>query len=85
MALDLLAIPAMSSEVERVFSSTGLMITDRRNRLKEDIIEAVECMKSWQSDGGLGSFKDTEQVRVMLEQLEAKTMTAREKDKGLEG
>ena len=73
MALDLLAIPAMSSEVERVFSSTGLMITDRRNRLKEDIVEAVECMKSWQADGGIVSFKDTEQVRVMLEQLEAKS------------
>ena len=85
MALDLLAIPAMSSEVERVFSSTGLMITDRRNRLKEDIIEAVECMKSWQSNGGLGSFKNIEQVRVILEQLEGKTMTVRQKDKGLEG
>lgn len=72
MALDLLAIPAMSSEVERVFSSSGLMITDRRNRLKEDIIEAVECMKSWGADGGVVSFTDTEQVRIMLEQLEAK-------------
>ena len=50
MALNLLAIPAMSSEVERVFSSTGLMLTDRRNRLKEDVIEAAECMKSWQAD-----------------------------------
>ena len=47
--------------------------TDRRNRLKEDIVEAVECMKSWQADGGIVSFKDTEQVRVMLEQLEAKS------------
>ena len=32
MALYMLAIPAMSCEVERVFSSTGLTITDRRNR-----------------------------------------------------
>ena len=47
MALDLLTIPAMSSGVEGVFISTGLMITDRRNRLKEDIVKAVECMKSW--------------------------------------
>jgi len=67
MALNLLAIPAMSSEVERVFSSTGLMLTDRRNRLKEDVIEAAECMKSWQADSGLVGFQDIEQVRIMLE------------------
>jgi len=73
MALNLLAIPAMSSEVERVFSSTGLMVTDRRNRLKEDIIEAAECMKSWQADGGLVGFEEVEQVRSMLEQLEIKS------------
>ena len=72
MALDLLAIPAMSSEVERVFSSTGMMVTDRRNRLKEDVIEAVECMKSWGVDTGIVAFKDTKQVQLMLEQLEEK-------------
>ena len=73
MALDLLAIPAMSSEVERVFSSTGMMVTDRRNRLKEDVIEAVECMKSWGADSGIVSFKDTKQVHTMLEQLAGKS------------
>lgn len=38
------------------------------------IIEAVECMKSWASDGpaGLLPFNDVEQVRVMLEELEDK-------------
>ena len=46
-ALDILAIPAMSAEVERVFSSTGQFITDRRNRRQDDIVEAVECLKSW--------------------------------------
>lgn len=49
VALDILTIPAMGSEVEGVFSSTGLMVTDRRNRLEEDIIEAVESMKSWRT------------------------------------
>lgn len=82
MALDLLAIPAMSSEVERVFSSTGMMITDRRNRLKEDVIEAVECMKSWGADSGIISFKDTKQVQVMLEQLEAKSKAQRASEGG---
>ena len=51
MALDILSIPAMSAEVERVFSSAKLLITDNRNRLKEDIIEACECLKSLDSTG----------------------------------
>ena len=33
-------------------------------------IDSDTSMRSWQADGGL---KDTEQVRVMLEQLEAKS------------
>ena len=48
----------LSSEVERVFSSTGLMVTDCRNRLKEGIIEAIECVKSWAANSGVVVFKD---------------------------
>ena len=66
MALNIQAIPAMSSEVKRIFSSTRLMIIDRRNRLKEDIVEAVECMKSLSADGGVIVFKDTQYVQEML-------------------
>jgi len=73
LALGILAIPARSAEVERVFSSTGLLITDRRNRLKEDIIEAVECLKSWQKEGaGIVMFKELDQLQDMLAQLEQK-------------
>ena len=43
MAWDILSIPAMSSEVERVFSGAKLMIMDTRNRLNPDIVEAYEC------------------------------------------
>ena len=46
-ALDMLAIPLMSAECERVFSSAKHLLTDPRNRLKADIIEANECLKSW--------------------------------------
>jgi hypothetical protein len=42
MAFDLLSIPAMSAECERVFSQTKLLITDQRNRLSDDSIEAVK-------------------------------------------
>ena len=47
MAFDILSIPAMSSETERVFSGTKLTISPTRNCLGEDIIEATECLNRW--------------------------------------
>ena len=47
MDMDYLSIPGMSAEPERLFSSTKMTITDRRNRLRSDIIEALECLRSW--------------------------------------
>jgi hypothetical protein len=45
--LDMLAILMMSAECERVFSSVKHLLTDARNRLNPDIIEANECLKHW--------------------------------------
>src|SRR6266511_4824963 len=50
MALDLFSIPAMSSEPERIFSLTGQMVTPQRSRLKADIIEAAQCISSWEKN-----------------------------------
>ena len=47
MALDMLSIPAMSAEPERLFSGAKISITDRRNRLGIESIQALECLKSW--------------------------------------
>ena len=47
MALDMASIPAMSSECERVFSQSKLLITGQRHRLKVDIIEATQCLRMW--------------------------------------
>ena len=47
MALDILSIPTMSADPERLFSGAKITITDRRNRLGIDTIEALECLKSW--------------------------------------
>jgi hypothetical protein len=46
MALDILSIPAMSAEVERLFSQCKRIITDDRHSLEPDSIEALECVKS---------------------------------------
>src|SRR5437588_6265369 len=40
MALDILSIPAMSAEPERLFSRAKITITDRRNRLGAETVEA---------------------------------------------
>jgi hypothetical protein len=47
MALDLLAIPSMSAAPERLFSGAKITITDRRNSLGIEAINASECCKSW--------------------------------------
>jgi hypothetical protein len=47
MAFDILSIPAMSDEPERVFSRLGLMITTRRNHLEQPTIQAAQCLHSW--------------------------------------
>jgi hypothetical protein len=36
---------ASSVSSERAFSSAGLTISKRRNRLKGDIVEALQCLK----------------------------------------
>jgi hAT family C-terminal dimerisation region len=46
-ALDLLSIPAMSAEVERVFSSAKLLITPQRNSLSDERIEYLELLRYW--------------------------------------
>lgn len=69
MALDLLSIPAMSAEVERLFSSCKITITDRRNQIGIDSVEAIECLKSWMRKNNI-NFVDSE-VGDMLSLLES--------------
>jgi hypothetical protein len=47
LAYDLLSIPAMSAENERLFSSSKDLISDRRNALDIESIEANECIRNW--------------------------------------
>ena len=52
MAFDLLSIPAMSAECERVFSQAKLALGQQQNRMTEDTLEAIQCLKNW--NGGAG-------------------------------
>jgi hypothetical protein len=47
LALEILSIPAMSADPERLFSATKLIISDLRNRLSMQMIEALAYLKSW--------------------------------------
>jgi hypothetical protein len=47
MALDILSIPSMSAESERVFSGKRRQITFDRSRLNGSSIGRAECLKSW--------------------------------------
>ena len=51
LAIDIFSIPAMSTEPERVFSSTKKLITDERNRFGNETVEADECQKHWLLSG----------------------------------
>ena len=46
LAFDLLSIPLMSAECERVFSAAKKFVTDERNKLKKDILEAIIVLKT---------------------------------------
>ena len=47
MAIDIYSIPAISAEPERVFSGAKRTVSDLRGSLKGEIIELLECLKSW--------------------------------------
>jgi len=47
LAVNILSIPAMSAEAERVFSGARRTISWERMQLKEGTIEMVECLKHW--------------------------------------
>lgn len=45
LARDYLSIMASSVSSERAFSAAGITISKRRNKLKGDIVEALQCLK----------------------------------------
>jgi hypothetical protein len=51
MAINILSIPAMSTDPERVFSGARRTISWDRMLLGADTIEKGECLKSWIRSG----------------------------------
>ena len=63
MALDLLTVPPMSAECERLFSTTGHMVTKSRNRLDASTIGLCQTLRSWLRAGLISSLD-----RILMEQ-----------------
>ena len=51
MALDILSILAMSSELERVFSGGRRTVTWDRTQMNAETLEMTECLKHWKRSG----------------------------------
>jgi len=69
MALAYLTVPAISAEPERVVSGAKITMSDRRCRMGDDAVEAVDCRKSWQRDGLIAAASDD--IRAVDEMLNA--------------
>jgi hypothetical protein len=66
MALGILSIPAIAADPERLFSSAGLTVTDRRNHLLIESIKALECIKSWVNVGRRTQSNSPSRISALL-------------------
>ena len=60
IAIDILSIPAMSDEPERVFSGARRTISWERGQLNPETVEMTECLKHWKKSGILDKFLESE-------------------------
>ena len=56
MAIDILSIPPMSDEPERVFSGARCIMSWDRGQIEPETIEMRECLKHWKRSGILDTF-----------------------------
>jgi hypothetical protein len=81
MAIDFLSIPAISAVPERCFSATKETITDKRNKLGSEVIQAFECLKSWYK---LKEFKSNSFLEDILDAQLKAIEEAEAREKGVE-
>jgi hAT family C-terminal dimerisation region len=60
MALDILSIPAMSDEPERVFSGARHTVSWERSQIDVQTLKHIEYLKHWKQSGILNEFLDKE-------------------------
>jgi hypothetical protein len=60
MAINILSIPAMSDEPERVFSGARRTVSWERGQMEPETLEMTECLKHWKRSGILDVFLEGE-------------------------
>ena len=60
MAIDVLSIPPMSDEPERVFSGARRTVSWERAQMEPETLEKVECLKHWKRSGILNQILNKE-------------------------
>ena len=51
LAFTLLAAPAATAAVERLFSIAGNLVNEERPLTKQDLAESRQCLRSWHAEG----------------------------------
>jgi hypothetical protein len=59
MAIDILSIPPMSDELERVFLGARRTVTWDKGQIEPETIEMRECLKHWKRSGILNTFLES--------------------------
>ena len=72
MLLEILSIPAMSAEPERIFSGAKITLTDRRCSMGDEALAKLECTKSWIRDNFLHvTYPELQIIQNLLDALVA--------------
>jgi hypothetical protein len=66
MAIEILSIPPMSDEPERVFSGARRTVSWDRGQIEVDTIECRECLKHWKNSGILNLIIEETDLEVEL-------------------
>jgi len=67
MAIDILSIPPMSAEPERIFSGARRTISWQRMKLGPVNIERIECLKSWIRTGLVAGWRQELMGRIDIQ------------------
>ena len=72
MALEILSIPVISAEPERIFSGTRITLTNRRCSMGDEALAKLECTKSWIKDNFLPvTHPELQMIQNLLDALVA--------------
>jgi len=82
MAIDILSIPAMSAESERVFSGARRTISWERSSLGATVVEQTECLKSWIREVVKSGGFTTADIALNMEAIEKGLNWAQDNDFG---